>query len=600
MANKSLERTTFERLSRLYVIALSTIALSIVISQILVQRHLSNQLDDSRVVNVAGRQRMLSQKITKEILLLQNGLQPHLDKLEKTLKLWKNSHTALQEGNKELGLPKNESLVIKQMFSDLKPSFDAIAANAQKIIQELEVSDTISIQKEVTQILLNEPPFLQQMDKIVFQFDREARERVNKLRRTELLLLFAALVILLLELLFIFRPAAFQVRKTIGELVNSRAAAQEMTTKVESLYKEKEQSLRELKTLNFAVDQAVLFASATLNGEAIYMSEKLCELLNLKKGDVQGNLASLISTDEGEQQYLEELIQTSRSSIWSGEVKITTRKEEIKWLELSIIPVNRKGIQQDLLIHCKDITARKKVRREIEQLKENQFQEQIRQQKLRASQVIEAQEEERKRIARDIHDGIGQMLTALKFNITALQRSKPENVKPIIKGINDLNAKLIKGIRTVTFNLTPPELKDYGIGPALSKLSEELTKLTGHEIIFNNRTSFKDRFDSIIETNLYRITQEAVNNAIKHAGAEYIFVHLSHSEEILSIVIDDNGKGFEPDEVVLGNSKDGSGMGLAFMKERVSFINGRIFVRSELGKGTRITLNMPIKENNII
>ena len=121
--------------------------------------------------------------------------------------------------------------------------------------------------------MLNEPLFLEQMDRIEFQFDREAREKVKKLRRTELLLLFVALLILLLELLFIFRPAAFQVRKTIGDLVSSRVAAQEMTTKVESLYKEKEQSLRELKTLNFAVDQAVLFASATLDGEVIYMSE---------------------------------------------------------------------------------------------------------------------------------------------------------------------------------------------------------------------------------------------------------------------------------------------------------------------------------------
>ncbi|MEM6700529.1 MAG: type IV pili methyl-accepting chemotaxis transducer N-terminal domain-containing protein, partial [Bacteroidota bacterium] len=468
MVNKSLERSTFERLSRLYVIALSTIALSIVISQLLVQRHLSNQLDDSRVVNVAGRQRMLSQKITKEILLLQDGQREQLKELRATLKLWKNSHVALQEGNKELGLPRNESRIIKQMFAELKPSYEAIAENAQSIIQKLESSDTLSAQREVAQILRNEPAFLKQMDKIVFQFDREAREKVNKLRRTELLLLFAALLIVLLELLFIFRPAAFQVRQTIGELVDSRAAAQDMTTKMESLYKEKEQSLQELKTLNFAVDQAVLFASATLDGEVIYMSEKLCKLLKLKKEAVQGNLASLLSANEGEQQYLQELIQTSRSNIWNGEVKTTTQKGETKWLELSIIPVNRKGIQQDLLIHCTDITARKKVRREIEQLKEDQFQEQIQQQKLRASQVIEAQEEERKRIARDIHDGIGQMLTALKFNITALQRSKPENAKPIINGINDLNAKLIKGIRTVTFNLTPPELKDYGIGPALS------------------------------------------------------------------------------------------------------------------------------------
>ncbi|MEL6945573.1 MAG: type IV pili methyl-accepting chemotaxis transducer N-terminal domain-containing protein, partial [Bacteroidota bacterium] len=223
MTNKSLERTTFEGLSRLYVIALSTIALSIVISQILVQRHLSNQLDDSRVVNVAGRQRMLSQKITKEILLLQKQEEQPLSDLDETLQLWINSHIALQEGNKELGLPKNESPTIKVMFQELKPYFETISKNAKSIIQQQESKrDSISIQKEVEEILINESPFLEQMDRIVFQFDREAREKVNKLRRTELLLLLAALFILILELLFIFRPAAVQVRKTIRELVDAK------------------------------------------------------------------------------------------------------------------------------------------------------------------------------------------------------------------------------------------------------------------------------------------------------------------------------------------------------------------------------------------
>ncbi|MEM8523344.1 MAG: ATP-binding protein [Bacteroidota bacterium] len=607
MANgkQSLERHTFERLTRLYIIALSAIALSIVVSQLLVQRHLKSQIGDSRVINVAGRQRMLSQKLSKEALLLQNqSNQKYADELRSTLQLWKNSHVGLQEGNKALGLPGDNSQTIKKMFRKIAPAYEQIVQSTSQIIQLSEAKDTTTtttqINQEIAQMLKFEPQFLETMDKIVFQYDKEARDKVSSLRSTELLLLFIALLILLIELFFIFRPTALQVRKTIGDLVSAESEAQGMTLKAEKLYKEKEQSLRELKTLNFAVDQAVLFASATLNGQVIYMSQKLCELLDLKKEEVQGNLVELLTIGEGEQQYLQELLQTARSSMWSGEVKITTRRLEEKWLEMSILPVNRKGVKQDLLIHCKDITARKKARQQIEQLKEDQFQEQIQQQKLRASQVIEAQEEERKRIARDIHDGIGQMLTALKFNITALQRSKPENAKPIINGINDLNAKLIKGIRTVTFNLTPPELKDYGIGPALSKLSEELTKLTGQEIIFNNRTSFKDRFDSIVETNLYRITQEAVNNAIKHADAEYIFVHLSHSKEILSIVIDDNGKGFEPKKVALGNSKNGSGMGLSFMQERVSFINGRVFVRSELSKGTRITLNMPMKGNNPI
>ena len=91
---------------------------------------------------------------------------------------------------------------------------------------------------------------------------------------------------------------------------------------------------------------------------------------------------------------------------------------------------------------------------------------------------------------------------------------------------------------------------------------------------------------------MYRVTQEAVNNAIKYAQANYILVTINFKDDILSIVIDDDGKGF--DDAILNedpkNNSDG-GMGLFFMKERISYINGRLFINSELGKGTRVTIN---------
>ena len=134
-------------------------------------------------------------------------------------------------------------------------------------------------------------------------------------------------------------------------------------------------------------------------------------------------------------------------------------------------------------------------------------------------------------------------------------------------------------------------MTDYGIAPALSKLASELSRLTNHQITFVNKTEFNQRLNSTQEINAYRVAQEATNNAIKYAQANYIIISLSHSKNMLSITIDDDGKGFP--KKAESNVKSG-GMGMTFMKERMSYIDGRLFINSSSEKGTRITLNIPI------
>ena len=110
---------------------------------------------------------------------------------------------------------------------------------------------------------------------------------------------------------------------------------------------------------------------------------------------------------------------------------------------------------------------------------------------------------------------------------------------------------------------------------------------------FINKTDFNQRLDSLIEINIYRVTQEAINNAIKYADSSHIVVMISHSESLLSVTIDDNGKGFDPSEVGAKKSSE-SGMGLEFMQERIKYIKGRLFLHSVKGEGTHITLNVPL------
>ena len=157
--------------------------------------------------------------------------------------------------------------------------------------------------------------------------------------------------------------------------------------------------------------------------------------------------------------------------------------------------------------------------------------------------------------------------------------------------LKELSKELILGVRLATFNLTPPELIDYGLAVALEKMARELSRLTGERIVFVNK-DYSVRLDHTGEINLYRTVQEAVNNAIKYARANYILVTLSTGDHLLSITIDDDGVGFERNDIK--ERTDGSGMGLSFMEERIKTLRGRLFMTSTTEGGTRITLNAPL------
>lgn len=598
--SEQLDSATFSRLRRLYVLALGAIALAILSGQLLIQDHLRKQTDDSRVVNVAGRQRMLSQRITKQVLLLHTGATPDSllnlrQQLRRDLWVWQQAHLGLQQGNPKLGLPGQNSRAIRRMFQEVNPHFEQIHQAALQIANASANGQIDPDPQLLTQIMRNEKRFIAEMDKIVFQYDAESKAKVNEIKRIEWVLLLVALLVLVLEFWFIFRPAAIRVRETLHRLMQSEQEAKRMAKEMEQLYRAKESSLQELRALTFAVDQAALFANCSNSGQLRYLSEKFRQLLGYENKPLSGRLAEIICVDEAGQQNIEDALQKARSRIYTHEVQISTRDGRQLWLEMSVIPVSGAGLAQDLLILCSDISYRKEAQLEIERLNQDRFDEQMRQQVLRSAQIVEAQEEERKRIARDMHDGIGQMLTALKFNLDAVDPQQVDKTTAKLQKLQELTLKLIQGVRMVTFNLTPPELSDYGIATGLARMAAELGKLTNSNILFENRSNFNGRLDTVVETNLYRITQEAVNNAIKYAKANFILIRVSHTENMLSIVVDDDGVGFDPEEV--GQKNDGSGMGLSFMRERMQFIQGRMFIHSELGEGTRITLNVPLSKD---
>ncbi|OXB02326.1 sensor histidine kinase [Flavobacterium pectinovorum] len=592
------DKITFKNLRRLYFFALLTIAVTIIVSQVLVQYNLNQQLSDSKIINISGKQRMLSQKIVKEVLILHyvadTVSSKQISHLKNVLSLWKNTQNSLENGNDSLAFPKEKSETLAKLYIEVKPNFSKIAETTDLLLLNLAQKNKIADNQKLVEIILkNEGIFLSKMNQIVTQYDLEAHEKVTEQRRIEYWIFGFTLLILLLEFFFIFKPTNKKIERLIAKLLSSEKKALKLAYDTEIISEIKENSVKELKSLNYAMENTLLYCRIAPDGSIIHIGEKFAKLLNYTKFSSNKKFSEVLTTDEKEQLNIDRIIFEKHRSGWQGEIKIINKEAQTIWLDLSMVPVTIKKDELELLIVCFNITERKKAQREVERLNIENSTEKINQQKIISSKIVENQENEQNRIAKEIHDGIGQMLTGLKFSLESINLEDKEKAAQKIEYLKKLSLDIIKGVRTATFNLMPPELSDHGIVSSLSKLTQELSKLTGKEILFYNKTDFSQRLDSLIEINIYRLTQEAINNAIKYAESSHIIVQLSHSDTLLSIIVDDNGKGFDIHTVDKKRNSE-SGMGLLFMKERIQYINGRVFIKSIPGEGTRITFNIPI------
>jgi PAS domain S-box-containing protein len=590
---------SFKNLRRLYIFALLTIAITVLLSQLLIQYNLHSQLSDSRIINISGKQRMLSQKLTKEILILNfiadaKNNKKEIDQVNEIINLWKFNQYALEKGNDSLGFPKEKSKELSDLFLAIKPNFDNIVNAATAFLSNKKLGIKEKENQELVQIILkNQGAFLEKMNQIVGQYDKEALEKVTLQSKTEYVILGFTMLVLLLEFVFIFKPTNKKVEKLISKLLFSEKKALKLAHDTEVISEAKENSVKELKSLNYAMENTLLYCRVAPDGSLIHIGEKFSKLLQYNPFLSDKTFSQVLTPIEKEQLVIDRIISERKKSGWQGELNITNRNGDLIWLDLSMVPVTIKKEESELLIICFDITERKKAEEEVERLNIENVADKINQQKVISSKIVENQENEQNRIAKEIHDGIGQMLTGLKFSLESINLDDKEKSAQKIEYLKKLALDIIKGVRTATFNLMPPELSDHGIVSSLAKLTQELSKLTGKNILFYNKSNFDQRLDSLIEINIYRLTQEAINNAIKYADSTHIIVQLSHSNNILSITIDDNGKGFDVNEAEKKRNSE-SGMGLLFMKERIQYINGRVFINSIPGEGTRITFNIPI------
>jgi len=204
--------------------------------------------------------------------------------------------------------------------------------------------------------------------------------------------------------------------------------------------------------------------------------------------------------------------------------------------------------------------------------------------------AVEYQEEERKRVSRELHDEIGQALTSILIRLKNLQDVTDLNlISDRVNGIRYIASQTIEEMRRLSMDLRPAALDNLGILPALRwYVGQSIQQNEGIEIQFISPARM-DRMPTEIEIVLYRIAQEGLNNAIRHGGAKQIEVKLERNLRFVWLSISDNGRGFDPAE-------SNRGLGLVGIRERVELIKGQCGIESQAGSGTRLWVEIPLDE----
>jgi two-component system, NarL family, sensor histidine kinase DegS len=594
----------FAKLGMWYIMALSIIILMAIVGQILIQRHLHSQVSDSRVVNLAGTQRYKSQWIVKMSLLLYHDMD-HREFPQKTavlrklLEEWKRGHEGLQHGDKGLNLPGNNSAQISAMFKEIDPYFMSIYDNAAKIIayKEGKVANAAGMDTAMRNILDNESTFLTKMDEIVFQFDHEAKAKVATLSRLEYILLIISILVIVLEIFFVFRPTTLQVNKTMNQLIASEKNAKKLSKEIGALYASLEKSYEDLSYVNLPSENPKLYAKTDRGGNVIFVSDLFYELSGKEEKIASMPLTELFPGASLDDEWMEEVIdQVAEGNIWQGVIRYQDQEKRMHWADILIVPsYNEENEIDEWLVLGADITLQKQAEQNMSEKNKASIEKKINQQKFRSVLILEGQEEERKRLAMDIHDGIGQMLTSLKFQIESIDGKRAEDVQAKLHEIQQLITQVIKEVRRVTFNLKPTVLSDYGLQAALNVFVKEIGKLSDIELTYTSDADPSLRLPQKIENNIFRIIQEAINNAIKYSEATRIDVSLQQTDNFVVIAVKDNGKGFDEKLVEKRSVNIESGRGFFNMYERTEYVNGSLDVKSEPGKGTSIVLTVPVK-----
>ncbi|MDP4169778.1 MAG: PAS domain-containing sensor histidine kinase, partial [Bacillota bacterium] len=331
----------------------------------------------------------------------------------------------------------------------------------------------------------------------------------------------------------------------------------------EWITEELKKSMQELMDLKFALDESSIVAITDARGKITYVNEQFCEISKFTSEELIGHDHRIVNSGYHSREFFKEMWKDIGSGkVWKSEIRNRAKDGTLYWVDTTIVPfLNEKGKPYQYLSIRYEITERKRVEEELQNM---------------MGRIINVQEEERKRLSRNLHDGIGQNLYS---HLITINRLISEMDHPLLQQMQDEAAELIEEIRDISWELRPSVLDDLGLVPAIRSF---LTRYSDHyeiDVIFE--CVLNRRLDVNIETTIYRIIQEALTNVRKYAGVCEARVTVRELESAVRVMIEDKGAGFDI-------KQDSRGVGLFSMDERARSVGGELSIYAAPGKGTRL------------
>ncbi|MEC0275880.1 sensor histidine kinase [Peribacillus frigoritolerans] len=327
--------------------------------------------------------------------------------------------------------------------------------------------------------------------------------------------------------------------------------------------------VNKMADFQFALDASSIVAITDQRGTIKYVNDQFCRISKFSKEELIGQDHRIINSGYHSKEFFNNLWKTiSSGEVWKGEIKNKTKDNTYYWVDTTIVPFldEFQKPYQYLAIRY-EVTQRKLAEEEIQKM---------------TGKIIDVQEEERKRISRELHDDIGQNLYSHLITINRLQT---EMDHPLLDQMQDEATEIIEALRHLSWELRPSVLDDLGLFPAIRSLVGQFSE--HHHIKVHFECYLNCRLNTNKEITIYRIIQETLTNIRKYAYTEEATVTIQEIEEEVRVEIEDKGKGFDIEKVTRG-------VGLFSMEERARVCGGNLILHSREGKGTKVILKMPL------
>jgi PAS domain S-box-containing protein len=308
-------------------------------------------------------------------------------------------------------------------------------------------------------------------------------------------------------------------------------------------------------------------------GEILEVNNRACEALELSREElIKRNIELVFSP--GNIPYDMLFFNKDHLEVQVFECEFITASARTFPVEINNRPINFNN-KKALLCVARDISERKLMEREI------------------LSTIIQTEEKERGRIARDLHDGLGPLLSSLKLYVKVLGNTqKTKKSIEILKTSNEVIDESLQLIKEISNNLSPHVLNDFGLASAIQSFCKKMTLTKAIDIKFDSNV-YDQRFETNVELVLFRVLKELVNNTIKHALANRIEIFLIRTENLLSLIYSDDGTGFDIKRVLDNHI---TGMGISNIINRIGSINGKLMFESQPEKGIQVKIGVTLKK----